>query len=50
MVASMIIFGIIILILGVLTPIGSGTTILISVILFVMALVLSFKKRKVLNT
>ncbi|MCM3617657.1 hypothetical protein M3936_08695 [Sutcliffiella horikoshii] len=50
MVASLIILGIILMILGILTPIGSGTTILISVILFVMAIVLSFKKRRVSNT
>ncbi|WP_404428260.1 hypothetical protein [Sutcliffiella horikoshii] len=50
MIASLIIFGIIIMILGVLTPIGSGTTILISVILFVMAIVLLIKKRKISNT
>ncbi|NLP52910.1 hypothetical protein [Bacillus sp. RO1] len=47
MVASLIIIGIILMILGILSPIGSGTTILISVILFGMAIVLSFKKRKV---
>lgn len=50
MVATLIVFGIIILVLGILTPIGSGTTILISVILIVMAIVLSFRKRKVSNT
>lgn len=50
LVASLIILGIILMILGILTPIGSGTTILISVILFVMAIVLSFKKRRVSNT
>ena len=36
MVVSLIVLGIIILILGILTPIASGTTILISVILIVI--------------
>ncbi|GAE37677.1 hypothetical protein [Halalkalibacter akibai] len=50
MVVSLIILGFILLILGVLTPIATGTSILISVILFVIAIVLSFKKRKAMNT
>lgn len=50
MVIGLVIMGIILLILGLLTPIGTGTTILISAILFVIAIVLSYKKRRVSNT
>ncbi|MEH7226678.1 hypothetical protein V7112_23015 [Bacillus sp. JJ1566] len=50
MVVGLIVLGIIVLILGFLTPIALGTTILVSVILFVLAIVLSFKKRRVSNT
>ncbi|MBB2483373.1 hypothetical protein [Heyndrickxia shackletonii] len=50
MVVGLIVLGIILLLLGFLTPIASGTTILISVILFVIAIVLSFKQRRGSNT
>ncbi|CAG9623127.1 hypothetical protein BACCIP111883_03923 [Sutcliffiella rhizosphaerae] len=50
MVTSLIVFGIIIMIIGIITPIGSGTTILVSLILFVMVIVLLIKKRKVAIT
>ena len=50
MVIGLIVLGIILLILGILTPIGSGTTFLISIILFAIGVVLSSKKRRVLNT
>ena len=49
MVVSLIVLGIILLILGILTPIAMGTSILISVILFIIAIVLSLKKRRALN-
>ena len=46
MVIRLVVLEIILLIIGILTPIASGTVPLISVILFVMAIVLSNKKRK----
>lgn len=50
MVVGLVVLGIILLILGFITPIASGTTILISTILFVIAIVLSMRKRKVSKT
>ncbi len=46
MVIGLVVLGIILLIIGILTPIASGTALLISVILFVMAIVLSNKRKK----
>ncbi|WP_171050760.1 hypothetical protein [Bacillus sp. BHET2] len=46
MTTGLIILGIILIIAGFLTPIDSGTTILVSSILFVIAFVLSLKKKR----
>lgn len=47
MVIGVVVLGIILLIIGILTPIVSGTALLISIILFVMAIVLSNKRKRI---
>ncbi|MBN8193289.1 hypothetical protein JI667_14150 [Bacillus sp. NTK074B] len=45
MISGLLIIAIILLIIGLLTPVGSGTTLLVASILFIVALVLSLKKK-----
>ncbi|MFI8684600.1 hypothetical protein [Rossellomorea sp. NPDC077527] len=46
MVIGLLIVAILLLIAGFLTPIGSGTTLLVSAILFGVVLILSLKKKR----
>ncbi|MDQ0232700.1 hypothetical protein [Metabacillus malikii] len=50
MVVGLFLLGIILLIISFLTPIASGTTLLISVFLFAAAIVFLYKKRRRLNS
>lgn len=45
LISGLLIIAIILLIIGLLTPVGSGTTLLVASILFIVALVLSLKKK-----
>ncbi|PRX79644.1 hypothetical protein B0G93_101394 [Bacillus sp. V-88] len=46
MIIGLVIVAITLLIIGFLTPVGSVMTLLVSAILFVVALVLSFRKKR----